>query len=622
MTLKTAGTQSVTATDTLTSSITGAQGGLIVAAGLASQMMLSGATGGTAGTTSSATVKANDSYGNTATSYRGTVTFTSTDAGATLPAPYSFTSTDSGVHVFTSLIALVTAGTQSVTVTDPNGLTASMTGLVVSPGNANTFVFGATPTSLVVDQFTSLSVTARDAYGNLATGYRGTVAFTSSDANATLPGNYLFTAADNGSRGFTASLGSVGTYSLTVTDTSRPTLRASVTLLVVAGLSVSALSVGDYAFGVCALLNNQRIKCWGSDPSGNLGYGDTLNRGTAASQMSSYLGYVRIGASESTLEVGANTTSQSQETSCALSTNGSVYCWGENSLGQLGLGDTVSRTSPSSAVSLGTGRIATAIAVGEVFVCALRDDAQVSCWGGNPSGQLGLGDLASRSLPAGSTVALGSGRTAQAVAAGGSFACALLDTRQVVCWGQNASGQLGLGDTIQRTAPTGAVNLGAGRSASRISLGARATCAVLDNGKGVCWGQNNFGQLGQGDATDRSNPGILPALALGAGRAAVELNTADSSTCAILDTGSVKCWGYNGYGSLGYGDILSRSSPPGAAVSLGSGRTASQLAGGARRTCALLDTQQVACWGYNAAGALGQGDTVDRRAPAAAVSLW
>jgi Ca2+-binding RTX toxin-like protein len=183
-------------------------------------------------------------------------------------------------------------------------------------------------------------------------------------------------------------------------------------------------------------------------------------------------------------------------------------------------------------VALGTGRTATAITAGDYHACALLDNATVKCWGDNGTGLLGLGDVANRgdspgemgdALPA---VALGAGRTATAISAGGVHTCALLDNDQAKCWGRNAEGQLGLGDTANRGDSPGemgdalpAVALGTGRTATAITTSSLHTCALLDNDQAKCWGRNLEGQLGLGDTANRGDgPGemgdALPAVDL------------------------------------------------------------------------------------------------------------
>ena len=228
--LKTAGTQWVRATDTANSSITGTQTGIVVNPAAPAKLKVAGlTTPRTAGTAGSVRVTAVDAYGNTATSYRGTIHFTSTDAKAALPANYKFTSTDAGMHLFTS-VTLKTKGTQSVTATDT--VTASITG-----GQSGIYVNAAAIAKLVVSGLTSprtagstgsIRVTATDAYGNRIMGYTGTIHFTSTDAKAALPANYKFTSTDAGTHLFTSvNLKTKGTQSVTATDTVTATIKGS-----------------------------------------------------------------------------------------------------------------------------------------------------------------------------------------------------------------------------------------------------------------------------------------------------------------------------------------------------------------------------------------------------------
>jgi alpha-tubulin suppressor-like RCC1 family protein len=328
---------------------------------------------------------------------------------------------------------------------------------------------------------------------------------------------------------------------------------------------------------------------------------------------------------------------------CALFDNGTMSCWGEGTTGQLGQGDPDDRGDQAGemgadlpTVSLGPGRTVTAIAAGSLHTCALLDNSTVKCWGGGATGQHGYGTTANRGDQPGEmgtnlpTVDLGSGRTARAIAAGGQHTCALLDNSTVKCWGLGFFGQLGYGDPERRGNDPGemgdnlpAVNLGTGRTARAISAGGNHTCALLDNGTIKCWGYNQTGQLGQGDDIARGNaPGqmgnALPVVDLGTGRTAIAVSAADSHTCALLDNGSVKCWGSGARGALGLGDMTIRGDDPGEmgnvlpAVDLGPGRTARSVSAGPAHTCALLDNATVKCWGEGDHGRTGHGDTSDR----------
>jgi hypothetical protein len=154
--------------------------------------------------------------------YRGTVHFTSTDGSATLPVNYTFTAADQGVHTFT--LTLKTAGAHTVSVTDTaNAGSSSTVPLTVNPGQASLLTLGL-PTKGSAGVALNATIVIKDSFGNVATGYRGTVRWSSSDGLAALPGSYTFTASDNGQHAFRVTLGTVGTQSVTVTDSARTSL--------------------------------------------------------------------------------------------------------------------------------------------------------------------------------------------------------------------------------------------------------------------------------------------------------------------------------------------------------------------------------------------------------------
>jgi Tol biopolymer transport system component len=235
VTLKTAGSQSITATDTATATITGNQSGILVNPAAAVSLAVTGfPSPTTAGASHNFTVTARDAYGNTATGYRGTVHFTSSDGQAALPANYTFTATDAGVHTFSA--TLKTAGTRSLTATDTAtaSITGTQGGITVNAAAASSFVVTGYPSSTTAGVSHTFTVTARDAYGNVATSNRGTVHFTSSDGQAALPANYTFTAADAGVHTFNATLKTAGNQSITATDTTNASITGTQTGITVA----------------------------------------------------------------------------------------------------------------------------------------------------------------------------------------------------------------------------------------------------------------------------------------------------------------------------------------------------------------------------------------------------
>ena len=221
------------------------------------------------------------------------------------------------------------------------------------------------------------------------------------------------------------------------------------------------------------------------------------------------------------------------------------------------------------------------------------------------------------------TVDLGSGRTAKAISTGGCHTCTILDNANVKCWGDNTYGQLGQGDNSNRGDGSNemggnlnSVNLGSGRTATSITSGTGYTCALLDDDSVKCWGRGLVGQLGDGKASHLDSPPNL-SIKLGTGRTAKAIAAGNFHTCAILDNSSIKCWGLNDSGQLGLGDTENRDRTNEMddnlpVVDLGAGKTARGFSAGDRHTCSVLDNASLKCWGKNDSGQLGLGDDSTR----------
>jgi hypothetical protein len=227
-TLRTAGSQSLTATTTAGPTVTGSQAAIEIDPAAISRFLVAGFPSPvTAGHIDTFTVAAKDAFGNTVPDYVGTVHFSSSDVAATLPHDYTFTLEDGGTRTFG--LVLRTAGHQSVTATDvDNGALTGSQDIVVSPAAASALVITNHPSSVTAGDIFTFTVTVVDAFGNTVTGYRGTLHFSSTDGNATLPDNYVFTAADSGRHTFAAILSTPGAQSITVEDTVIPSLRTTV----------------------------------------------------------------------------------------------------------------------------------------------------------------------------------------------------------------------------------------------------------------------------------------------------------------------------------------------------------------------------------------------------------
>ncbi|MGK4006934.1 hypothetical protein WMF31_30205 [Sorangium sp. So ce1036] len=395
--------------------------------------------------------------------------------------------------------------------------------------------------------------------------------------------------------------------------------------------TAQGLSVGrNHA---CAHLTTGGVKCWGYNASGQLGLEDNVSRGDQPYEMGVYLSNTLIGDVTSVMA--------GSHFSCALkllpsSSQTGITCWGANYVGSLGtgnaatLGDNAGEMASLDFIHLGAERTVTSASVGNGHACAVLDDGSVKCWGFNGSGQLGLGDKDNRGDGSGEmgdaldAIDLGPDRTAKAVSAGGGHTCALLDDDTVKCWGENNHGQLGLGDESDRGDALGemgaslpTVPLGDGRTAKAISAGYDHTCALLDNNAVKCWGKNGYGQLGLGHTNDMgdgpNDMSMLPTVHLGPGRTAKAVSAGEDHTCALLDDDTIKCWGRNDRGQLGLHDTSPRGIGTGQMgsllprVDLGFGRTARAVVTSVTSpvTCALLDTNQIKCWGENLSGGLG-----------------
>lgn len=385
----------------------------------------------------------------------------------------------------------------------------------------------------------------------------------------------------------------------------------------------------------CVVHPDGRLHCFGGNDAGQLGLGDTDDRGASAGTMTN-LPVVDLGPGAVVVDVAGGSNH-----ACALLVTGKVKCWGSNNQGQLGLGDANDRGKVPGQmganlpeVVLGAGRTARQLAAGDQFTCALLDDGKVKCWGRNSNGQLGLerNDVNLGRAPSDMTnlgaIDLGPGRTALEIGAGEQHACARLDDETIKCWGGNGDGQLGLGDTTPRGRKVGemganlqAVSFGQGRKAKGlyVAAGGLHNCAKLDDGTVKCWGRGSGGALGNGSLSDLGGtPQTLgdgmPTVALPAGQTATSLHLGTGFTCARLGDGRVTCWGDNANGVLGRGNITDVGDGPGemgdalVAIPFGAGRTVQSLSAGFTHACIVGSDDKVRCWGGNVSGQLGVGD--------------
>ena len=371
------------------------------------------------------------------------------------------------------------------------------------------------------------------------------------------------------------------------------------------GQCINVKSVAAGTSNTCALLANETVVCWGANSVGELGTGNTGSGVTAPS----------LGAT-AMLSGTAVAITAGRAFACALLGGGSVTCWGFNGAGMLGDQTVLDEASPV-AVS-GLTNTVSAVAAGHGHACALYVGGGMACWGDNYYGEIGDGTN-TNDLSAVSVLGV-TGVSAIAPGVGDAtlveHTCALLANNTVQCWGDDTYGELGDGTTTSR--PTAASVQGLSGTISAIAAGGYHTCVVLASGVVECWGGNTYGQLGNSSTTNSSTPVTVAGLA----GPAIGIAAGDQHTCALLRTGTVQCWGFNSQGQLGTG-VATTGSPfgitsPGSAGQVAGLSGVTQISAGGAHTCALVGANgPVMCWGYNGSGQLGNGTTVDAYEPVA-----
>jgi len=298
---------------------------------------------------------------------------------------------------------------------------------------------------------------------------------------------------------------------------------------------------------------------------------------------------------------------QTQAAGSSVVVSGSAWAWGNNGTGQLGNG-TFTNSSTPVAVSLGSATTVTAIAGGLDHSLALTSYGLVLAWGYNNDGQLGNGTTTNSSTPV--AVSLPSGTTVTAIAGGGYHSLALTSSGQVLAWGDNAYGELGNGTTTTSSTPV-QVSLPSGTTVIAIAGGSYHSLALTSTGHVLAWGYNYYGEVGNG-----TNGNIIStpvAVSLPSGTTVTAIAGGDNHSLALTLTGGVLAWGLNSSGQLGNGTTTNTSTP--VAVSLPLGITINAIAGGGSYSLALTPTGQVLAWGRNSEGQLGNGTTANSSTP-------
>ncbi len=388
----------------------------------------------------------------------------------------------------------------------------------------------------------------------------------------------------------------------------------------------------------CAVFTDGRMKCWALPKTG-----ESSAVGDGPSEMGANLPFLTLPKRVRAVRGGYS------GTMCVIWEDGGLRCWNGNTPGQTGLGG-LTLQQITTDVDLGTGRTAVDVSMGNGHACAALDDGTVKCWGFNSEGQLGQGDTTARTTPPVLAASMGTGVKAKSVHAGAYFTCAHLDNDRVKCWGRgnNTVGDTGQGGNlcIGNTAhmgnnanemgdnlPFARLGTNPGNSqpwkVKKVGAGNVHVCALLENNRVKCWGRNDgYPYVGSENASSYGSTAALSDDNIPFVNVGTDPNTAqpwvvkdlavgEYATCVIVANDTVRCWGSDiGVGLLGrgtsnssIGDAIGEMGDQLPVVPLGTGKTASQLWVNSTWACARVGATTLNCWGSNANGKLGQGLT-------------
>lgn len=285
--------------------------------------------------------------------------------------------------------------------------------------------------------------------------------------------------------------------------------------------------------------------------------------------------------------------SSGSDHSCAIFSDNNIRCWG-----RVGVGTDSNQVLPQVVTGL-DGLVPVEVSLGAAHTCARFGDGSLRCWGAGGFGRLGTGTVDGQPRPA--PVQTPAGLTATSVAAGYLHTCASFSDGSAWCWGNNRDGQLGTARGGYSLVPVLVPGTGEARRVTQVAAGYAHSCALIDDGRVLCWGADWSGQLG--DAISQSQPAPVFA-ALPEGAVATQVSIAGSTSCARLSDGNVLCWGEAGDGQAGVGTNTDQWVP--AQVDLG-GVSARRVVQGGAHGCALLTDDTLRCWGANATSQLGFG---------------
>jgi alpha-tubulin suppressor-like RCC1 family protein len=329
------------------------------------------------------------------------------------------------------------------------------------------------------------------------------------------------------------------------------------------------LALGRQHF--CGITPTGILKCWGANEFGQLGD----SKGTYEPEP------VIIDSGTNYTKISAGSSSYYLQYSCGITSSGVLKCWGNNDSYQLGDGTTSSRFSPTH---IDPSTTYNQISTGAAFSCGITTSGILKCWGANDFGQLGDGTNTPKPTPS----AIDTGTTYSKVAANGNYACGISNSGNLKCWGIK---QFGTSMSMNYFVPT---QIDSGTQYSSVSASGfglkNTTCAVTTLGQLKCWGDNSFGQIGDGTTTPRSAP-----IEIDSSSNYIAVAVGGGFVCGITSTKALKCWGLNNLGQLGDGTSADKITP----TIVDPNTRYNQISAGYYRACGITEDDDLKCWGTN-----------------------
>lgn len=376
-----------------------------------------------------------------------------------------------------------------------------------------------------------------------------------------------------------------------------------------------AYQVAAGKYFTCSTDNSGLVYCWGSNDTGAIG-----NNGDGEN----YPAMVINPLQENFSQISA--VASSQIGTCTVKSDGTAYCWGYNGMGTVGDGTTIDRTSPVQVHGVGNAGYLSGVSKitrGSEMTCALKTDGTVYCWGSGYAGNLGTGDGAGSYVPVQVHGVNNVGYLTDItnISAGSYHVCALKSDQTVYCWGSNNFGQVGNNTTTNQLSPVqvhGVSDVGFLTGITQISTGDSHSCALKTDGSMYCWGLGSYGRLGVNSTSNSSTPVQVHGVNDGGYLSnVIKIKMGNTNSCAIDSSNNIYCWGYNSSGQLGDNTTTNRYTPVQVhgVSNVGFLTDISDIMMGSNFGCALKSDNSLYCWGLGDYGRLGRGSLATSYTP-------